>query len=266
LKRISIILILLLASAAARSQNQLDAFLIVTDRPVSAKDKAKDQLQSFIQHLPNKTTSDEKLLRKIFCRTHRIFLKHYVAYSDFENVFTSGQYDCLTATALFSEVLSELNFSYDIIETNYHIFLIVHTEQGDVLIETTDRYEGFVKGEEQIAKREEAYRKNDLSAEHSKKFQYHYSFNLYQKITGEKLAGLLYFNQAVKAFNQHNWLLSARMLEKAQELYPSPRCEELGTILILTVMESPLEEKIKDGCLAHLKNLWTKKSRTVAAN
>ncbi len=188
-----------------------------------------------------------------------------MAYSDFDKVFSTGQYDCLTATALFSQVLDQLNFSYDIIETNYHIFVIVNTENGEVLLETTDRFGGFVTDKKEIIKRTGDYRKNEITA-NSNNFIYLYSFRLYQKITPEKLTGLLYFNQAVKAYNRHDWIVSSKLLEKSNALYPSSRCEELGAILIQTVLETSMEEKEKTDCLFHLKNFWIKKSETLASN
>jgi hypothetical protein len=99
--------------------------------------------------------------------------------------------------ALFSHVLERLNFRYEIIETNYHIFLIVQTSRGEVLLETTDRWGGFVTDKDAIAKRTGDYRSNQLVSNDSDK-KYQYSFKLYQAISPEKLTGLLYFNQLCK--------------------------------------------------------------------
>ncbi len=260
------ILLLMLVNFAVHSQGELDALLATTADGASRKMQAKEQLNKFVQPLATSRLSEQKLLRKTFRRLHSTLLKKYEAYSDFDEIFSSGRYDCLTATALFSQVLNQLNFSYKIIETNYHIFLLVQTASGEVLLETTDRFGGFITDKEVVAQRTSDYSKNVLTVGNSKRFFYHYSFNLYQNLSPEKLTGLLYFNQAVKAYNRHEWLSSARFLEQANALYASPRCEALGTILIKTVLEGPLEEKAKSDCLVHLKNFWIKKSETVASN
>lgn len=260
------ILLLMLVNFAVHSQGELDALLATTADGASRKMQAKEQLNKFVQPLATSRLSEQKLLRKTFRRLHSTLLKKYEAYSDFDEIFSSGRYDCLTATALFSQVLNQLNFSYKIIETNYHIFLLVQTASGEVLLETTDRFGGFITDKEAVAQRTSDYSRNVLTVENSKRFFYHYSFNLYQNLSPEKLTGLLYFNQAVKAYNRHEWLSSARFLEQANALYASPRCEALGTILIKTVLEGPLEEKAKSDCLVHLKNFWIKKSETVASN
>ncbi len=259
-------ILLLFVSFASQSQNDLASLLATTGTQAAAKERIQDRLHSFIEPLTSPNLSGQRLLRKTFNRLHAKFLKQYVAYSDFDKVFSRGQYDCLTATALFSQVLDQLNFSYDIIETNYHIFIVVHTERGEVLLETTDRFAGFVTDREEIIRRTGDYRKNEITADNSKKFAYQYSFKLYQKITPEKLTGLLFFNQAVKAYNRRDWIASSKLLEKANKLYTSARCEELGAILIQTVLETSMEEKEKEDCLVHLKNFWIKKSEPIASN
>ncbi len=259
------ILLLMLVSFAVRSQGELDALLATTADGASRKVQAKEQLKKFVEPLTTSGLSEQKLLRKTFRRLHSTLLKKYEAYSDFDEIFTTGRYDCLTATALFSQVLNQLNFSYKIIETNYHIFLLVQTANGEVLLETTDRFGGFVTDKETIAQRTSDY-KNALTVDNSRRFFYRYSFNLYQNLSPEKLTGLLYFNQAVKAYNRHEWLSSAILLQKANAVYVSPRCEALGSILVKTVLEGSLEEKAKSDCLVHLKNFWIKKSETVASN
>ena len=259
-------ILLLHASFVAQSQTDLAQLLATTGTQALAKERIQERLGSFIESVSSSHLSDRRLLRKTFNRLHATFLKKYVAYADFDKVFSTGQYDCLTATSLFSQVLDQLNFSYDIIETNYHIFIIVNTENGEVLLETTDRFGGFVTDKKEIVKRTGDYRKNEITADNSKKFVYQYSFRLYQKITPEKLTGLLYFNQAVKAYNRHDWIASSKLLAKSNALYASSRCEELGAILIQTVLETSMEEKEKTDCLIHLKNFWIKKSEPLASN
>lgn len=259
------ILLLMLVSFAVRSQGELDALLATTADGASRKVQAKEQLKKFVEPLTTSGLSEQKLLRKTFRRLHSTLLKKYEAYSDFDEIFTTGRYDCLTATALFSQVLNQLNFSYKIIETNYHIFLLVQTANGEVLLETTDRFGGFVTDKETIAQRTSDY-KNALTVDNSRRFFYRYSFNLYQNLSPEKLTGLLYFNQAVKAYNRHEWLSSAILLQKANAVYVSPRCEALGSILVKTALESSLNQKAKSDCLIHLKDFWIKKAETLASN
>jgi hypothetical protein len=264
---VRLIILLLLISGAVNAQTDLDRWLVASPKQNVSALHAREQLTPFIQSLSETRGSDLKLLRKTFHRIHNTFLKDYKAYSDFEEVFSVGQYDCLTATALFSYVLEQLKLRHDIIETNYHIFLIVKTTGGDVLIETTDKIGGFVIGEQAISERIGTYGKNKLDVDgHSLKYHYQYSFSLCHKISSEKLVGLMFFNQAVKAYNQQEWERCSELLETAYGLYASPRCEELGIILIRTLVDSSLDEKTKAACIARLRNYWAKNTQPLASN
>jgi hypothetical protein len=261
-----LVLFLVAGSLTAKSQGGLDSWLASSAASQAQIAHAKNDLNSFIGSLSKDKRSDASLLRKTFRRVQARYLKSYEAYSDFDQIFQSGKYDCLTATALFSYVLDELDYSYGIIETNYHIFLMVQTSNGEVMIETTDRVGGFVTNRSTIAKRTGDYRKNILSAPNPGRCAYQYSFKLYQSLSPEKVTGLMYFNQAVKAYNRQDWLTCAKQLEKANALYSSPRCAELGHILIKTVLENEMSEETKASCLRHLAKFWISNPETVASN
>ncbi len=144
MKKGLIILSLLIAHSAG-GQNALNS-LLATSPGVEAN-LAEERIDNFILRLEEKRTpSDINFLRKAFIETHRKFLKKYSQYSDISQVFTTGKYDCLTATSIYSVVLDRLNFDYNIIETNYHIFIVVNTSHGEVLLETTDLWNGFAEG------------------------------------------------------------------------------------------------------------------------
>ncbi|NOT75154.1 MAG: hypothetical protein HOP08_09520 [Cyclobacteriaceae bacterium] len=261
-----IIILLVLAGFAAQSQNNLDAFLATNDVDQSISEEAKLKVHSFVATLSNAGLSEEKLLHRAFQKAHSTFLKKYEAYADFKEIFTTGRYDCLTATALFSNILDGLDFSYEVIETNYHIFLIVHTTKGEVLLETTDRWGGFITHKEEITKRIGEYHNNKIITASNGKSQYAYSFKLYQSVSPEKLSALLYFNQAVKAYNRRDLLAGCVALEKSAALYNSPRCGELGALLLNSVLELSDDEKRKTICINHLRNVQIKKLLILASN
>ena len=246
-----------LAYLSAQAQQYVSALLQTTKGAVSTETVAS-RLDEFLGPLQQLNVNDKDRLHKVFKKINGVFLRKYVAYSDFDELFISGKYDCLTATAVYSLVLDRLQYSYEIIETNYHIFLVVQTSEGEVLIETTDRFGGFVTGANAIAARSGNYRANVLASNSSHQYLT-YSFKLYQRIPAASLNGLLYFNQAVKAYNRHMLLESAVFLEKANLNYSSPRCEEFGIVLTRSVMQSSLDEQTKASCLSHLNHIMVRK-------
>lgn len=193
-----------------------------------------------------RANSEVELVRSVFKQAHKTFLKTYKQYSGFDELFETGTYDCLTATSLLSVLYQELGFSYELIETNYHIFLLVKTNQGEVLIESTDRYQGVVDDSGEMARRISMYRKNQIAIGQQENMEYHqFNLNLFQVVQPMQLAGLLYFNQAVVAYNSSNLSDCAVKLDRARKIYESPRTWEFAEILVETVIESSLGEEEK---------------------
>lgn len=216
---------------------------LIATSPSDQVPQEESLLQNFISEFKDQSQRDDVTrLRKVFYQTQRHFLKKYVPYSSFNETVRSGRYDCLTATSLLSIVLGDLGFDYQIVETNYHIFLLVKTTKGEVLLETTDRYDGFVKNEKQIQDRIGKYRSNNGLPDAN---AYHYHFELYRPVNAQQLPGLLYYNQAVKAFNQGQLEACSDLLAAAQSIYDTPRIEELGSILAKAVANSNLDEAVK---------------------
>jgi hypothetical protein len=172
--------------------------------------------------------TDIRKLNALFVKTHNRFLYTYDQYSGIEGLL-KGHYDCLTATSLFADILSRTGYSYNIIETNYHIFIMVNTKDGDVLLETTDRVNGFISDEARMTSVIEQYKKNTL--EGSTPSQHQYSFSLFKTVDVDQLTGLLYFNQAVKAFNAEKWDECSAKLSAAAMNTNSPHVAELTELL-----------------------------------
>lgn len=199
----------------------------------SASPEGLQQIDARINELvtdlnKHRYSSDVRKLHALFTKTHNRFLDTYDRYAGIEGL-VNGHYDCLTATSLFADILSRTGFNYNIIETNYHIFIMVNTKDGDVLLETTDRFNGFIS---KVARMNEAlaqYRENTLNE--STPQQYKYTFSLFKKVDVDQLPGLLYINQAVKAFNAEKWDECSEKLTAAAMTTNSPHVAELTELL-----------------------------------
>ena len=235
----------LLMALAGQSQSQLSD-LIQSDGFTTSSTQIHTRLEKHLKDLKSrkeKFETDAAYLADVFDYTHRKLLRTYVPYSQFNELMERGRYDCLSATALFSVLFSELGFHYQIIETNYHIFMMVNTTQGPVLLETTDRFNGLVKGEDRITSRIEGYQQNQLLS--SNKNFYTYQANIYQQVSADNLIGLLYFNQAVRHYNNQQLELCSEKLDAAMARYTNPRAEELAVILFHSVQASNLSAEVK---------------------
>jgi hypothetical protein len=224
------------------------------------------QFISDLQLRKGKMKSDEAFLRYTFRQAHRTLLKNYKAYSQFPEIFDSGTYDCLSATTLFSLVLDEFGFDYKIIETNYHIFIVVDADQKQILLESTDKINGIISDDRILQERLNSYRTNSLlSASTEEKYYYQYDLDLYQQVLPLQLIGLLYFNQAVTDFNDNDLVACAQELKKAIRIYNTPRIAEFALILVNKIADSELEEEEKKKLISPFASLIKAKAAVVAS-
>jgi len=262
-------------------------WLVMLLFPVFAWSQSADRFQGLMQSAPSeqpalatttmnefisrlrvkraKLKSDETFLRFAFKESHKTFLHHYKAYSQFPEIFDSGNYDCLSATSLFSVVLDAFDFNYKIIETNYHIFLVVDADQKQILLETTDKRGGVISDDQMITEKIGAYRENEMLSSSGDKYYYHYRLDLYQQVMPHQLTGLLYFNQAVNAFNNNDLSESALKLKKAIRIYNSPRMAEFAVILISKVADSSFTEEEKRALILPFASLVKASANVVAS-
>ena len=209
-----------------------------------------NKISNFTKSLNKRNRSEIKLAKSFFNKAHRNFLRSYHAYATVNDVFEKGNYDCLSGTYFLSIGLTNLGIKHRIIETNYHIFLIAETDQGDVLMESTDRYQGFIIDKEKIEERIANYRTNRTN--NSQLYLSH--IKIYHEILPVQLSGLLYFNLAVESFHKNDFIASCEYLQNAWKIYDNPRIEEFKPILARSILNSQLTEKQKDNLTELLRS------------
>jgi len=227
-------------TAMSQGSGLLDAYLGTGTSKSSAY--STEKLEVLIAKLGARDKKDDRLfLKDLFTLTHRQLLKTYTQYSDFGEIFQSGKYDCLTATALYSLILSQFGYSHKIIETNYHIFLLVQSDEGQMLIESTDPIAGFEHRKDRIKSRINTYVR-DINGLTKEQAEYNFGSNLFREVTPVQLTGLLYYNQGIKAFNNQRWNEATRLLAAAKKIYDSPRIKEIEILVLNVIASSELEK------------------------
>ena len=225
-------------------------------------------ISKFIDRLDQKGQEKNtlKFCRTLFQKTRQEFFRDYTQYATFSETLTKGKYNCLTGTALYAILLDHFDFKYTIIETNYHIFLLAYTPEGKVLFEATDPVNGFVSNPDEIEKRIQQYKQNTIqpNAGTNKKY-YEYNVNLYQQVSVHQMSGLLHYNLSIEAYNQQNFKEAIEHLDKALALYSSPRITEFSAILLLSVMESNLDESVKENYLKRIQAIRKKQLPVMAS-
>lgn len=234
-----------------RTTLSLNTFLSVDQAPVSSA----SSFDAFLKKLEKKRVSiksESDFIRYAFTKTHQQYLKRYEAYASISTVFNKGSYNCLTGTILYTLILNHFQIKHQVIETNYHIFILTETKQGRILLEATDPVNGFVASSDDIEKRINSYKENIVQTSNlpirqagSKLSYYQFNFELFNPVSIKELRGLLYYNKAVDSYNHRNLQESVQFLKKAHELYSSSRIDEFSQILLLTLQQSTMENQLR---------------------
>jgi hypothetical protein len=268
-------MILLLSVAASAGNGEasgfpvasyLNTFLTSSD----CKAQSVKTFDSFLNKLDKKSRAaknKQAFVRQIFNKTHQQFLKRYSAYASLDETFDNGSYNCLTGTILLSLALHHYNIDHQVIETNYHIFILAETSEGQILLEATDRMNGFVTDQKNIETRIATYKQNQIQVQQSDKSYYKFRFELYNTVSIDELRGLVFYNKAVDSFNHGQLEIAVQNLVKANALYFSFRTEEFSQILLLSLQQSGLDVKTKENCMhAILSSKHQSMATLVAAN
>lgn len=222
---------------AVQGEKQDALSLLLADAPAmdGQKEEAlRRQLSSFLHKFQKKQQrySDKGLLEQLYYATHRKFLKDYQPYRNFYSLLNEGAYNCLSATALYAYFLEKLGYEYQVYETDYHIFLLVRTADGqEIMFESTDSLYGFVEGETQIAQRLEQIKQDALPQNSGKHRYYNFNLNVVRPVSVSQLAGLQYFNQAAAYYNAQRVKEAEVLLSKGRLLYQAERFELFASLL-----------------------------------
>ena len=200
----------------------------------------REKLQPTLDYLNSKRVkykNQKNYIEWVFYRVHRKLLKRYKQYSSLDETLAKGYYDCVTGTALYAGIYSDLGFDVYIKESTYHVYLIIKTEDGDVLIESTDPLNGVVADSEMISGWENIYKiQYALSDDIDKEF----NFKKVSKegISNNQLLGLLYFNQAVRFYNQEKLTNAMGYIEAGIKYYPSERMYTMAGLIANAMFNS----------------------------
>jgi len=200
-----------------------------------------------------KYNNDQRLIAHMFYKVHRKLLKNYSPFSSLHHTLENGNYDCLSGTTLYAILLSALDYDFEVIETNYHIYLNVHLdEEQTILLESTDPLNGYIDSQTEIKERLSEYQKGNSRQETSEGV-YTFKTRMNHSIDLIGLAGLQYYNIAVNAFNSGSVKEAIYAYEKAGIFYNSPRYEEFGLILAQALLsDRSIKENIKRDFLVRI--------------
>lgn len=212
---------------------------------ISAIEAKKNELTDFILKQTSRydRLDHEKLMiRNVFYKVHQKYLRQYSNYANLGDLLENGEYDCLSGTILYAWILDQLGFSSRIVETAHHIYLMVETGNGPVMLESTDALNGFIEKPEEI---EERLMK--VNAEENGIFR--------EEVDFHGLIGLQYYNAAVESYNNMLFIEAVDQLEKASVFYKGDRMKTFGKILARAIVQSEISQELKTAYLFKLNSI-----------
>jgi len=197
----------------------------------------------------------KKKIKSIYNSVHSKFLRKYREETYFGEIFKNGDYNCVSASILYSLVLQKYNIDYEIKETPSHVYLIADPKNTGYLIETTLPSSGVIQFDEKFKKSYVDYlRDNKVISETEYKNKsisqlFKENYISAETIDIYNLAGLQYYNKGIISFNLEDYDEALKSFEKAEILYPSDKIKFLKNGAIGNLIEKESANKIYSGKL-----------------
>ncbi len=175
----------------------------------------------FIKYNPKKN------IKTIYNTVHNSFFNKYELITTFDKIFENGDYNCVTASALYGIILERLNIPFFTIETPVHVYVVSYPARNRIKIESTGPYAGLFIYSQSLKK---AYVENFKDYKFIDHEEYSGSsvdelFDKYyfigNKISLKELIGIQYFNIATYNILDNKIQEGYNSLEKAYLFYPS---------------------------------------------
>lgn len=195
-------------------------------------DSIKTQYLNYLQTFQNKRFSrkpPQKKVKDIYTYIHEIYFTDYKFIALFNEVFKGGKFNCVTATAMYSLFMHDLDIPFIIRETPTHVYMIAYPGIENIYIETTDpenrvfNYDFRTKTSFVLhlvhnkIVAESTMRLEGVDAVFSK---YFYSD---EDIDIDQLIGIHYLNHAAYLLDEKKPKQAFKQLEKAYLFYPNEK-------------------------------------------
>ena len=223
------------------SKNFIAMFLAIGD---NSNDEILQTVKKSIQAKIDKYNSPSykkmkvgKRVKKILKDVHDSYFKKYELQAYFDEIFTDGIFNCVTASALYSIIFENVDIPYAIKISTNHVYLIAYPETNSILVETTNPMEQYIVYDQHFKVKYVEYLTTIkiISEDEAKGKTAEELFNEYfyreKDISLQNLIGIQYYNRAVNLLENKKYEDAFSSFEKAYFLNPS---EENGYFLMAT--------------------------------
>jgi len=223
-----------------QNENPLFELLLAPDpqMTVAIAREYCEKYESILSEISTKkylNKSNDKKVKALYKDVHEALLDKYELQNRFSSIFLDGNYNCVSATALYALIFDELSIPYNIKEKPTHVYLLAFPETDQLLVESTDpsgnffnyndRFKTAVVGQLKDAKL--------ISVDEYQSKTVDEIFNAFyysdENIDLKELAGIQYLNDALYKLEESKTKEAYQQLKKSYFLYPK---ENIASMLV----------------------------------
>ncbi len=201
----------------------------ITEEDLQIFSNRINQTSQDIARAIEKQKSRKNKVALLYKKIHGTFLTKYEAIIDFNSIFSSGYYNCVTASALYGIFLEQFNLPYTVKEEPSHVYIMVYPQEERILIETTTPIRGYFVFDkafkdqtiQYLAKQKIISGQEIARSTTDELFDKYYFKN--ENIDLIKLVGIHYMNNSLFSYDKGDIEHALTQAEKAYLYYPSDR-------------------------------------------
>lgn len=235
------------------NKNYLEVFMAIEPGINSSKfDNAFSEYRTKFKGIYTdkvKSKRSDKKLKFIYEQIHSQFLTQYKERILFNSIFENGQYNCVSASALYGIALEEANIPYIIKERPTHVYVLAYPNNEQIVVEATDPAGGYLKFNSKykqafvdrmakaklISDAEVTSKSTDLLFD-----EYYFTDT---DITLTQLIGIQYLNDAIYRADNKDVEGAYLQMEKAWMFYKG---QKINTLMLAFLIELINEQKYEE--------------------
>lgn len=205
---------------------------------------------------------NDKKVKVIYQMIHDRFLSKYEGENRFYEIIKTGNYNCVTATALYAIFFEKLNIPYAIKEEPTHVYLVAYPNAENVLLETTTPLSGFLSFNTDFKanyvstlKKQKVIGGTEASSSNVDELFNKYYFGT-DNISLTQLVGIHFQNDALFKRDHEDVEGAYEQIKKGYMYYPNTRSEYLlmsFAVEHLQSIQEPLRKASLIGQIARFK-------------
>jgi hypothetical protein len=195
------------------------------------KSAAIQKINNCVDYLKGEISDkpDVKKVKIVYDYVHKHFLNIYKLKNSFIDIFENGEYNCLSASALYAVIFSKLSIPYQIRETPDHVYLVAYPNSSKVLVETTAPVKGYYQFKDSYVTTfvNNLYQSKIISKEEYENTPANDLFNKHyftsEGVSLLELSGMQYSNFAIYHLEESDYKNANQEIIKAYYLFPGEK-------------------------------------------